>query len=210
MGMSFLLSVVLVSAASAQVDGARSSPATVRTNPAAAPGYGGYGGYGYGGYNPYGTTSGFYNPGYAGITYPTFGAPQSIGGSFYSIPSGRAMLPMWHAPSGYYYPWAPRPAGFSYAYPLPILSVQNSAPTPALPPLSTVYTDMSKFLEKAKEDKKINDSDYMRMSRRIKDLQSKTRHLRISGDGHLDPTDEEQLRRDIEQVGDELSWRVNR
>lgn len=161
-------------------------------------------------FNPYARTSGFYTPPYLGVNYPAFGVPQAIGGGFFRIPSGQAMLPMWQAPSGYYYPWAYRPRNFVYAYPLPILVIQNQNPEPALPPLSVVFTDMAKYLDENKKDKKITDNDYNGMMRRVKDLQSKERTLRIAAGGSLDPADEAQLRRDLDQVGSELSWRVSR
>lgn len=161
-------------------------------------------------YNPYARTSGFYTPPYLGVNYPAFGAPRALGGSYYQIPSGQSMLPMWHAPSGYYYPWAFRPRNFGYAYPLPILVIQNQNPEPALPPLSVVFSDMTKYLEENKKDKKISEYDYTGMIRRVKDLQSKERTLRIAAGGTLDPADEAQIRRDLDQVGSELSWRVSR
>jgi|AGTN01.1.fsa_nt_gi hypothetical protein len=161
-------------------------------------------------YNPYARTSGFYTPPYLGVNYPAFGVPQAIGGGFFRIPSGQTMLPMWQAPSGYYYPWAFRPRNFVYAYPLPILVIQNQNPEPALPPLSVVFTDMTKYLDENKKDKKITEYDYGGMIRRVKDLQSKERTLRIAASGSLDPADEAQIRRDLDQVGSELSWRVSR
>jgi len=161
-------------------------------------------------YNPYSRTSGFYTPPYLGVNYPAFGAPRAIGGSYYQVPSGQSMLPMWHAPSGYYYPWAFRPRNFVYAYPLPILVIQNQNPEPALPPLSVVFSDMTKYLDENKKDKKISEYDYTGMIRRVKDLQSKERTLRIAAGGTLDPADEAQIRRDLDLVGSELSWRVSR
>lgn len=160
--------------------------------------------------NPYARTSGFYVPPYAGVTYPAFGVPQALGGGFFRIPSGQSMLPMWQAPSGYYYPWAYRPRNFVYAYPLPILVVQNQNPEPALPSLSVVFTDMTKFLDDNKKDKKITEYDYNGMIRRVKDLQSKERTLRIAASGTLDPADEAEIRRDLDKVGSELSWRISR
>lgn len=161
-------------------------------------------------FNPYARTSGFYTPPYLGVNYPAFGVPQAVGGGFFRIPNGQAMLPMWQAPSGYYYPWAYRPRNFVYAYPLPILVIQNQNPEPALPPLSVVFTDMTKYLDENKKDKKITEYDYNGMIRRVKDLQSKERTLRIAAGGSLDPADEAQIRRDLDQVGSELSWRVSR
>src|SRR5579883_1491186 len=92
--------------------------------------------------NPYQTTLGFYNP-YIGsgttIHYPGFGVPKQTTGNFYSVASGNCNLPMWRAPSGYYYPWAPRPSGFRYDYyPVPVLVFDKAseAPAPAIPPMA--------------------------------------------------------------------------
>jgi len=166
----------------------------------------------YGYSNPYQTTTGFYNPTMGNINYPSFGAPISLGGSYYNVPSGNTRLPMWRAPSGYYYPWCPRPTGFVYAYPMPVLVInqQQTSPAPALPPLSTVMGDMEKYLDDSKKDGKISERDFTNMSRRVKDLKSKERTLRIAGGGTLDPADETQLRTDVDKVGSELTWRLNR
>ncbi len=164
-------------------------------------------------YNPYQTSTGFYNPAQGYINYPSFGTPVNTGGSFYRIPSGNTQLPMWRAPSGYYYPWCPRPNGFVYAYPMPVLIIDNrqaTSPAPALPPVSTMMTDMEKYLEDSKKDGKITERDYTNMLRRVKDLKSKERTMRIAAGGSLDPGDETQLRTDLDQVGSELTWRLNR
>ncbi len=163
--------------------------------------------------NPYQSTTGFYNPTVGNINYPSFGTPVNTGGSYYRIPSGSSQLPMWRAPSGYYYPWCPRPSGFAYAYPMPVLIIdnrQNTSPAPALPPISTMMTDMEKYLDDSKKDGKITERDYTNMARRVKDLKSKERTMRIAGSGSLDPSDETQLRTDLDQVGSELTWRLNR
>lgn len=162
--------------------------------------------------NPYGGTLGFYNPTVGNINYPGFGVPRCVGGNFYNILSGNCNLPMWRAPSGYYYPWAPRPGGFVYNYPMPILMLDRSSetPAPALPPLSVSFSDLEKYLEEAKKDGKISERDYNNISRRVKDLKSKERNLRIAASGSLDPGDETQLRRELDQVGSDLTWRVTR
>lgn len=178
-------------------------PATTGASPTGSSGY----------VNPYQTNSGFFNPTQGNINYPTFGAPVNINGSFYRVPSGNTQLPMWRAPSGYYYPWCPRPSGFSYAYPMPVLIIENrqsTSPAPALPPISTMMADMEKYLDDSKKDGKITDRDYTNMVRRVKDLKSKERTMRIAGSGSLDPGDETQIRNDLDQVGSELTWRLNR
>lgn len=181
-------------------------PAQMPTQTVNTPNTGGY-------YNPYQTSTGFYNPAQGYINYPSFGTPVNTGGSFYQVPSGNTQLPMWRAPSGYYYPWCPRPSGFTYAYPMPVLIIDNrqtASPAPALPPVSTMMTDMEKYLEDSKKDGKITERDYANMLRRVKDLKSKERTMRIAASGSLDPGDETQLRTDLDQVGSELTWRLTR
>lgn len=164
--------------------------------------------------NPYNRSAGIFNPNPYGnaFNYPVFGVPQSLGNGFYHIPSGGTNLPMWRAPSGYYYPWAPRPTGFNYGMPMPVLVVPQTTqtPAPALPPVSVALSDLDKFLEENKKNPKLQERDYTNMSRRIKDLQAKERNLKVAGGGSLEPDDEAQLRRDLEQVGSDLSWRLNR
>ncbi|MCA9801821.1 MAG: hypothetical protein KC777_07530 [Cyanobacteria bacterium HKST-UBA02] len=207
--IALILGAALAQPADAQSFGVNPGGAQLNSIPGA--GAGTYNPYGY---NPYNRSAGFYNPNpYSnGINYPAFGMPLSTGNGFYNIPCGRTNLPMWKAPSGYYYPWAPRPAGFAYAYPMPVLIVpqQAEAPAPALPPVSVALTDMEKFLEENKKSNKLQERDVTNLNRRIKDLQTKERSLRVAGGGTLDPSDEAQLRRDLEQVGNDLSWRLNR
>ncbi len=209
LAFTLVVSCSLVSPAVAQI---RGEAVPVQTSvPAGQPVNTGVGGaYGYG-YNPYQTTTGFYNPNVGNINYPAFGTPVNTGGSYYHVPSGSANLPMWKAPSGYYYPWCPRPTGFAYAYPMPVLVIENrTQPAPALPPLSTMMSDMEKFLGDSKKDGKITDRDYTNMLQRVKDLKSKERTMRIAAGGTLDPGDETQLRADLDKVGSELTWRLNR
>ncbi|MDZ4837762.1 MAG: hypothetical protein SGJ27_28595 [Candidatus Melainabacteria bacterium] len=204
-GCTLIVALPVVAQAGPAITGGPGSTILPTNNPGVVP-MGGYA-------NPYQTTTGFYNPSLGNINYPSFGAPVNTGGSFYRVPSGNTQLPMWRAPSGYYYPWCPRPSGFAYAYPMPVLIIENrqsTLPAPALPPISTVMTDMEKYLDDSKKDGKITERDHTNMLRRVKDLKSKERTMRIAAGGSLDPGDETQLRSDLDQVGSELTWRLNR
>lgn len=167
--------------------------------------------YGVNPYNPYGgglvpnSGLGVYNP-YAG--YPAMGMPVPINGGYFGINIGNARLNVWKAPSGYYYPWLPRPAGFGYAPPIVVINQGAQNPTPAQPPLTTIFGDMNKFLDDAKAKGKINDSDYNHLKLRASDLQKKERSLAMGNGGTLDPNAEEQLRKDVDKLGEEVAYRV--
>lgn len=167
--------------------------------------------YGANPYNPYGgglvpnTGFGVYNP-YAG--YPAMGMPVPINGGYFGINIGNARLNVWKAPSGYYYPWLPRPAGFAYAPPIVVINQGAQNPTPAQPPLTTIFGDMNKFLDDAKSKGKITESDYNHLKLRASDLQKKERSLALGNGGSLDPNAEEQLRKDVDKLGEEVAYRV--
>lgn len=160
--------------------------------------------YGYG----YPVNSIYSNP-YA-YSYPTFGCPQAMYGNYFGVSCGRLNLTMWKAPSGYYYPWCGGVAGYGYTYPIPIMYTNAGAanPTPALPAMSVIFSDMNKYLDEAKTDKRIQDDAYIHLTRRSKDLMSKEKMMRNAGDGALDPDMEAEIRRDLDQLGSEISRRV--
>ncbi|MBI1270723.1 hypothetical protein GC174_09840 [bacterium] len=153
---------------------------------------------GFGFSNPYQSTA-------AG--YPSFGMPQDVGNGFYSVKAGSVALPMWKAPSGYLYPWAPRPESFSYAYPMPVLAVSkiNQSTAPAVPPLAVEIQDLGNYLEKAKLEKRMAEADISRLSAKIAEIKEKERALRVAGFGNIDPSDEAQMRRELQQIGSECS-----
>ena len=167
--------------------------------------------YGVNPYNPYGgglvpsSGVGVYNP-YAG--YPAMGMPVPINGGNFGINIGNARLNVWKAPSGYYYPWLPRPVGFGYAPPIVVINQGAQNPTPAQPALTTIFGDMNKFLDDAKSKGKITEADYNHLKLRASDLQKKERSLALGNGGTLDPTAEEQLRKDVDKLGEEVAYRV--
>lgn len=161
--------------------------------------------------NPYGYSSPYYNtysltPG-LGVTLPNFGQPQALGGGYFGINTGGASFRVWQAPSGYYYPWC---GSYSLGYQAPIIYVApgSSSPTPAQPPLSTIFSDLDKFLEESKTNGKLSLTDYNHLKLRTRDLQNKERTLRISSGGSLDSGTEADLRKDVEQLSQEVAHRV--
>ncbi|HEY9785460.1 MAG TPA: hypothetical protein V6D17_08670 [Candidatus Obscuribacterales bacterium] len=159
-------------------------------------------------YYPYRYPYTYANPGLVpyGAGYPVIGMPQPIGGGYFGINIGGARLNFWQAPSGYYYPWLPRPYGLTYS--APIIIYQQGQSTPAQPPLSTVFSDMIKFLDESKEKNKVAEADYNHLRLRATDLQRKEASLSLSGGGTLDEQNEAQLRKDADQLGKEISYRV--
>ncbi|MBX9952855.1 MAG: hypothetical protein K2Y39_27015, partial [Candidatus Obscuribacterales bacterium] len=83
---------------------------------------------------------------------------------------------------------------------------QNS--TPAQPALTTIFSDMNKFLDEAKTKGKVSDADYNHLKLRASDLQKKERSLALANGGTLPPDAEEQLRKDVDKLGEEVAYRV--
>lgn len=160
-------------------------------------------------YAPYQYPYSYSNPGLYrspyGSGYPIIGLPQPVGGGYFGMKIGNTQLNMWKAPSGYYYPWLQRPIGFTYA---PIVIVDQGQSTPSKPPLSTIFSDMNKFLDEAREKGKIADADYRHLKLRASDLQKRERSLRMNM-GTIDEATEDNLRRDVEKLGEEVAYRVN-
>lgn len=215
-GVAFLLSLSLPSAMAQYSVGGQSAPpryigGTNKINPYYLNnGFGGYGGgmpgYNNGFYNPY------YNP-YAGFNYnpyqtPVFwGPPRPLNNGLFNLGLGPVNINLWKAPSGYYYPWC-NPAGYNAAQIIYIPQGQTQA-TPQLPPLSTMFSDLNSYLDDQKSKGKLADADFAHLRQRSKDLQTKAGSLRTaSGDGQLDPQDEAQLRKDLDQLSTEVAQRT--
>ncbi len=140
--------------------------------------------------------------------YPAMGMPVPINGGNFGINIGNTRLNVWKAPSGYYYPWLPRPAGFAYQPPIVIINQGAQNPTPAQPALTTIFGDMNKFLDDAKSKGKISEADFNHLKLRASDLQKKERSLAHANGGTLVPNAEEQLRKDVDKLGEEVAYRV--
>lgn len=164
--------------------------------------------------NPYKRTAGFgfTNPYHASVNYPTFGIPQSSGNGFYQVPSGKSSLPMWKAASGYLYPWAPRPKSFNFGFRMPILVTRgaNQSASPAVPPLTVVINDMEKFISKNQQDNKISSAEANALIQRLASIKSKEHRQRITGKGNFKPSDEALIRRQLDQIGSQLSKLLSR
>jgi hypothetical protein len=149
------------------------------------------------GYNP-----GLYNraggmvPAYA----PTYTVPQAVNGGNYLINANN----FWRGDSGYYYPWANNSAYGQIIY----APNANQAPVAQVPPLSTLFTDLLNYLDQKKTQGVISLSDYQHLRRRATDLQTKYFSLRTAAEGSIDQNDEAQIRRDLDELGAEVSKSV--
>lgn len=174
------------------------------------------GGYGFGTIQP---------PAFPGIVTPVnpiFGAPYGtagylpnpipMGGGNVNFKIGGVNLNMWQAPSGYYYPYCPgRCAGYAgggYINTIYIAPNTQDPPVAKQPPLSVQFSDTLKFLEDALKDSKLSQSDYDRLLRRTKDIQKKERSYRIAQGGVLDSEVEAEVRRDMDNLTNEITNRV--
>lgn len=141
-----------------------------------------------------------------GFNYPTLAQPSLIAGNYFGLKIGNANLQMWKAPSGYYYPWCVRPAGL--LYPAPIVIYQQGSTQPQLPPLSTLFDDMLKYLNESKEKDRISEADFNHLKLRANDLKKKERSLAIAAGGALPQDSDELLRKDADQLSEEIARRV--
>lgn len=151
---------------------------------------------------------GFSNPYRSSVNHPTFGIPRDQGGGYFLVPSGGKVIPMWKAPSGYLYPWAPRPKTFNADYSLPVLVVPKAtgAASPAAPPLSVIMNDLDKFIELNRS--KLTPGEPEAMQKKVGDIKAKERRLRITGKGSLTSGDEAQIRRELSTLGNELALKL--
>lgn len=138
--------------------------------------------------------------------YPQFGLPQPVGGGYFSFQSGSTRFNLWKAPSGYYYPWANR--GYYAGYVPPVVVVEQGSSIASKPPIMTVMMDLRKFLDEAKSNNRMSESDYNHLSQRLKDLAGKEGMLRNSAGGTLDPALEDDIRKDLDQLGSEIQYRI--
>lgn len=153
---------------------------------------------------------------------PIFGAPYGtagylpnpipLGGGNFNFKIGGLNLNMWQAPSGYYYPYCPgRCAGYAgggYVNTIYIPPNTQEPPVAKQPPLSVQFSDTLKFLEDALKDSKLSQSDYDRLLRRTKDIQKKERSYRIAQGGVLDSEVEAEVRRDMDNLTNEITNRI--
>jgi hypothetical protein len=135
-----------------------------------------------------------------------FGAPRLINGNTYSFNVSGAPLNFWHAPSGYYYPWM---GGFHYnTYPIFVYNGGSGGAAQTLPPLSTIFSDLNDYLDKAKKDGKVDQTEYEHLKRRAADLLSKENSLAYESGGTIDPSQEAEIRRDVEGLSAEVARSV--
>ncbi|MBI4532697.1 MAG: hypothetical protein HY711_02025 [Candidatus Melainabacteria bacterium] len=188
----------------ASMYGGNTWPQASGIQPFGAPGSVGGPGWGTGTYYfPYQSSYGYPSP-YAS-SYPVYGMPMALPNGYFSISGGGRQLNFWRAPSGFYYPWAYRPY---LNYMPPVIVVQQGISTPTLPPLTTVFEDLRKFLDESKTKNKLIQTDYDHLNQRLKDLMGKEQSLKIATGGTLEQSTEADLRKDLDALGAEISYRV--
>ena len=132
-------------------------------------------------------------------------APAPAAGGMFRINRGGLQMNLWRSSSGYYYPWCHQ----AYLYPSTnIIYMQEGSSAPAEPPLSTMFSDMKKYLQEAKEKGQVCDGDYNHLILRLCDLVKMERAARLSGDGALAPADESDIRGKVKELGLEISRAV--
>lgn len=171
------------------------------------------------GYIPSATLGGISNP-YPYPVNPMFNcpygvpgyinAPVPIGGGNFSFRLGNMNCNLWKAPSGYYYPYSHGFGGLGLGYVNTIFIAPNSQEPPVAkqPPVSVQFTDTFKFLDDARKDQKLSDNDYESLKRRATDIQKKERSYRIAQGGVLDTDVENEIRRDLDNLANEIASRV--
>lgn len=143
---------------------------------------------------------------YAGGIYPNptmyYTPPAAVTGNYFRFGQVGAGVTYWRSPTGYYYPWG------GYVANSPIIIVQEGQSQSTVPPISTILTDMEKYVTEAKEKNKISEQDYTNINRRINDLRRKLSSMMRSAEGQLDPQDDTFFRRDLDTLSRDISLRV--
>lgn len=142
--------------------------------------------------------------GYPATPYRFFGGPVALPGGYYGISSGATQYRFWRGASGYYYPWYPG----QYASAPPVIIYQQGSPAAALPPISTIFKDMQELVDDSKSKGTLKPGDYEHLNRRLHDLMRKEQDMRANADGTLDSGQEADLRKDINDLGSEISYRI--
>ena len=141
-----------------------------------------------------------------GATIPVFGAPQPLGSNLYGITYGGSPAQFWRAPSGFYYPWA---GGYSYnQYPILVMPPTGANPVRTLPPITTVVSDLDSYLNKAKETGKISKENYYNLQQRAHNILNKAQDDAQANGGTIDPDQEADLRKEVEDLSAEVAYRV--
>lgn len=160
------------------------------------------------GWSSYPLNNGYYGTPYGTVPIygtPVYTPPVAVPGvnGFFRI--GNARINYWQAPSGYYYPWG---IGAGYTQQAPVYIINQGVTTPQLPPLSSMFGDMEKYLDDSKDKAKLSQADYARLFRRLQDVRGKFDHERAASGGAIDPNDEANIRRDVDLLAAEISRAV--
>jgi hypothetical protein len=155
--------------------------------------YANQGGYGYYAPNPYATG------------YPAYGTPVPVNGNYFRFNVGGFSGSYWKSPSGYYYPWG---VGGVYSAPPPVITMQQGESQPVQPPVTDMMKDMNTYLEEQNKNNKFKSDDYQHLARRLRDIQNVESSMRARNGGKLDPTDEDQVRKDLAMLSGDIVRRI--
>jgi hypothetical protein len=149
---------------------------------------------------------------YGGAPVYPFGNPYinpiARGNGFYGFNGGGVSVNnMWRAPSGYYYPWYGVGGGFNQTVYVDTTGGQNQTVAKD-PPLSSMFTDMGAYLDDSKKNNKVSENDYQSLKRRLTDIHSKERSLRIAGGGQIAEGDESEIRQNLNDFSREMVERI--
>jgi hypothetical protein len=153
-------------------------------------------------FNGFGAGLGTGIGGNPGVVAPFFQAPVPLlsAPGFYRL--GALNQEYWRSRSGYFYPW-----GLQGGIGVPFYSNNQGQTQAQNPPVYIMLADMRQFLDDMKRNGRLNDADYLHLFHRVQDLQGKYDHS-IAMNGLLDVADEDSIRKDVGQLGSEISHRV--
>lgn len=154
---------------------------------------------------------GYYRTNPSASQFPAFPAPVSLGGGYYQLGGLTSRLGYWRAPSGYYYPWCPTVymPGLTYSHGSPIYTITQGIPAPTQPPVGSILADMRQFIEDAKAKKQLDQTNYENVFHRLNDITARASELSAKNGGALNPTDESEIRKQIDLLSAELARSLN-
>ncbi|MGH7192782.1 MAG: hypothetical protein ACREJM_04510, partial [Candidatus Saccharimonadales bacterium] len=122
-------------------------------------------------------------------------APVAVGGGYYQL---GGIGSYWLSPSGYYYPWG---TGTSTGYPAQVIYVlQQGSIGEAKPAVSTLITDLRKFLLDAKSQQQLDLTAVESFSSRLTDIETRAANLAANNGGVLDASDDVSIRRELDSL----------
>jgi hypothetical protein len=151
---------------------------------------------------------------YYGNTSTRYGMPVGttpLGIGYYQLGGLAGGMSYWRAPSGYYYPWGASsiygaggytPTHVTYVY-------QGGAFAESKPSVPSVINDLRRFVEDAKSKQQLDDSNYEQLTVRLNDITEQTRAMSQNNGGTLNVSDEQTVRRALDELITEITRALN-